>query len=210
MRQPKKTRLFLEQLEPRLALNSYFVSPTGSDNNAGTSAAPWLTLQHAADQLVAGDNVTVEPGTYAGFSMSWNFAQNGTAASPIVWHAQPGVIINAKNPNTADGIDLEGSSYVTINGFDVENPSGGTITRAGIRAVWNLTSNAQGVIIENNTANNCGTWGIFTSHEDGVLVQNNIAPRTLSSSTASTSAMPRSDRSSAATPVLAITAPAFT
>ncbi len=46
MRQPKTCRLFLEQLEPRIALNSYFVSLTGNDNNAGTSLAPWLTLQH--------------------------------------------------------------------------------------------------------------------------------------------------------------------
>ena len=95
---PRKRRLFLEQLESRIALSSYFVSPTGNDNNAGTSMAPWLTLQHAADHLVAGDNVTVETGTYAGFSMGWNFAQNGTAAAPIIWNAQPGVVINAKNP----------------------------------------------------------------------------------------------------------------
>src|SRR5260370_823201 len=63
MRQPKTRRLFLEQLESRIALNSYFVSPTGNDNNAGTSLAPWLTLQHAADQVVAGDSVTVRAGT---------------------------------------------------------------------------------------------------------------------------------------------------
>src|SRR6266851_4312979 len=173
MPKQRTRRLVIEQLEPRIALNSYFVSPTGKDSNAGTTAAPWLTLQHAADQLVAGDIVTVEAGIYAGFSMGWNFRQNGTASAPIVWNAQSGVVINSKNPYTADGIDLEGSSYITLNGFDIENPSGGTISRAGIRAVWNQTTNAQGVILENNTANNCGTWGIFTSHEDGILVQNN-------------------------------------
>src|SRR5947208_9178702 len=37
-----------------------------------------------------------------------------------------------------------------------------------------MTTNAQQGIIENNTANNCGSWGVFTSHEDGVLVQSNI------------------------------------
>ncbi len=173
MRHRRLCRLILEQLEPRIALNSYFVSPTGKDSNAGTTAAPWLTLQHAADQLVAGDIVTVEAGIYAGFSMGWNFRQNGTASAPIVWNAQSGVVINSKNPFTADGIDLEGSSFITLNGFDIENPSGGTISRAGIRAVWDQTTNAQGVILENNTINNCGTWGIFTSHEDGILVQNN-------------------------------------
>ncbi len=79
----------------------------------------------------------------------------------------------ARNNQTEDGIDLKGTSYITVTGFDVENPSG-TIVRAGIRAVSDGVSNAQGVIIENNTTNNCGTWGIFTSHEDGILIQNNI------------------------------------
>src|SRR6267378_5470436 len=177
MRRKRNWRLFLEQLESRIALNSYFVSPTGNDNNAGTSLAPWLTLQHAADQVVAGDSVTVRAGTYAGFVLGWNFPQNGTPGNPITFQADPGVIINSRNAKTADGIDLEGTSYVTIKGFDIENPTGsaGTITRAGIRAVWNLTTNGKGVIIENNTTNDCGTWGIYTSHEDGVLIQNNIA-----------------------------------
>src|SRR5216684_6819377 len=82
MRKMKSRRLEIEQLESRIALSSYFVSPTGKDSNAGTTAAPWLTLQHAADQLVAGDIVTVEAGTYAGFSMGWNFRQNGRASAP--------------------------------------------------------------------------------------------------------------------------------
>ncbi len=37
----------------------YFVSPTGNNSAAGTSNAPWLTLQHAADVVHAGDRVTV-------------------------------------------------------------------------------------------------------------------------------------------------------
>jgi hypothetical protein len=172
-----KYRLALELLEPRLALNSYFVSPGGNDNNPGTNALPWQTLQHAANQVVAGDTVTVRAGTYAGFVLGWDFPQNGTAASPITFQADPGVIINSKNIHTADGIDLEGTSYVVVKGFQVENPAGGTITRAGIRAVSG-TTNAQGVVIENSLADNCGTWGIFTSHEDGILIQNNTCSNT--------------------------------
>ena len=167
MQKSKTRRLVIEQLESRIALNSYFVSPTGKDTNAGTSSAAWLTLQHASNQLVAGDMVTVEAGTYAGFSMGWNFTENGTASAPIVWNAQSGVVINSRNPNTADGIDLEGTSYITVKGFDVENPSGGTITRAGIRAVSNGVTNAQGVIIENNTANNCGYWAFSPATKTG-------------------------------------------
>ncbi len=113
---PRKRRLFLEQLEPRIALNSYFVSPTGNDNNGGTNAAPWLTLQHAADQVVAGDLVTVEAGIYAGFVLGWNFPQNGTATNRIVFQANPGVIISSQNNKTQDGINLEGTSFITLTG----------------------------------------------------------------------------------------------
>jgi hypothetical protein len=173
----RRRRLYLEPLEARIALNSYFVAPNGNDHNPGTSSAPWLTLQHAADKVVAGDKVTVLAGTYAGFSLGWNFPQNGTASARITFQANPGVVITSRNPYTADGIDLEGSSYITITGFSVLNPAiGGTITRAGIRAVaYSGASNAQGVIIQNCQADDCGKWGIFTSHEDNILIANNVA-----------------------------------
>ena len=178
MQKQLRYRLTLEFLEPRLALNSYFVSPGGNDNNPGTNALPWQTLQHAAGQVVAGDTVTVRAGTYAGFVLGWDFPQNGTAANPITFQADPGVIINSNNIHTADGINLEGTSYIIVIGFQVENPASGTITRAGIRAVSNGVNNAQGVVIENCLADNCGTWGIFTSHEDGILIQNNTCSNT--------------------------------
>jgi hypothetical protein len=44
---------------------TYYVATNGSDSNPGTLAQPWLTIQHAANAAVAGDTVTVEPGTYA-------------------------------------------------------------------------------------------------------------------------------------------------
>ena len=52
----------IESLEPRRFLSAYFVSPSGSDAAAGSAAAPWRTLQHAADTVAAGDVVTVRPG----------------------------------------------------------------------------------------------------------------------------------------------------
>src|SRR3954463_7375787 len=42
----------------------YYVSPTGSDSNAGTLAAPFATLQKGNDVAVAGDTVWLRGGTY--------------------------------------------------------------------------------------------------------------------------------------------------
>jgi methionine-rich copper-binding protein CopC len=159
----------MEALEQRLVLSTYYVSPTGSDSNNGSAASPFATLQEAANMVVAGDTVDVASGTYAGFSMNWEVDQTGTASAPITWNASPGAVINAPNPDTADGIDIEGASYVVINGFTVNNTTN-SITRAGIRSVGNTN-----VVIENNVAENCGQWAIFSGFSDNLDIINNVA-----------------------------------
>jgi methionine-rich copper-binding protein CopC len=115
---------------------TFYVSPTGNNSGPGTEKSPWQTLQQAANEVVAGDTVIFEPGDYAGFVMGWNFPQTGTASAPITWQASPGVVIDASNPYTADGIDLEVASYINIEGFTVDNTSC-SITRVRIRSVGN-------------------------------------------------------------------------
>ncbi len=44
----------------------YHVAPSGDDAAAGTAAAPWRTLTHAAERAEAGDTVLVAAGVYAG------------------------------------------------------------------------------------------------------------------------------------------------
>jgi len=43
---------------------TYYVSTAGNDTNAGSLAAPWRTIQHAANSVHSGDTVEVEGGTY--------------------------------------------------------------------------------------------------------------------------------------------------
>jgi hypothetical protein len=57
-------------------------------------------------------------------------------SAPITFHAEPGAILTGPNDKTADAIDLEGASYIIVEGFTITNPSS-TITRAGIRSVTN-------------------------------------------------------------------------
>src|SRR5450432_3105069 len=42
----------------------YYVSPTGSDTNAGSMAAPFATIQKAGTVAAAGDTVWLRAGTY--------------------------------------------------------------------------------------------------------------------------------------------------
>jgi hypothetical protein len=46
------------------ANTSFYVSTTGDDSNPGTEAAPWRTIQHAADNARAGSTVNIRGGVY--------------------------------------------------------------------------------------------------------------------------------------------------
>lgn len=155
-------RLVAEPLEPRQLLAVYHVAVGGSNSASGeTFEAAWATLQHAADQVTAGDTVLVAAGSYDGFYLD----ASGSAAQPIVFSAEAGVVINRPNATTPDGINLEGASYVTIEGFEVTG-----VPRAGIRSVIN-----HHVVIRNNRAIDNGRWGIFTGFSEDLLIENNEA-----------------------------------
>lgn len=166
-RKKASRRLQFDNLETRQVLSTLVVAPTGSDSNPGTAALPLKTLQHAADIAVAGDTVDVKPGNYAGFVMGWDTPKSGVAGKPITFAAEPGVNIVTRNAKTADGIDLEGSSYITITGFNITG-----MARAGIRAVQDTN-----VVISNNVTDKNGYWGIFTSFSNNVTISNNTASR---------------------------------
>ncbi|MGD1277663.1 MAG: right-handed parallel beta-helix repeat-containing protein [Tepidisphaeraceae bacterium] len=152
--------IVLEPLEARRLLSHYVVSTGGDDAGPGAPNAPWATLQHAAEVVQAGDSVTVLPGHYAGFLLR----TSGTAQAPITFTAKSGVIIDSRNLATPDGINLEGASFVVIEGFSLTG-----LPRAGIRAVQD-----QGVKILSNQIDQSGYWGILTGFSQDVDIENNI------------------------------------
>ena len=152
--------------------HTWYVAPTGDDDAAGTAGArPAHTLQRAARAVAPGDTVIVRSGKYAGFELGWDGPQNGAKGKPITFKAEKGATIDSRNEKTPDGINLEGASYIVIEGFTIENADG-SIGRAGIRSVTNSH-----VVIRGNSTDDCGTWGIFTSHSDDLLIENNVASR---------------------------------
>ena len=125
---------------------------------------PVATLQHAAGRVAPGDTVVARAGDYTGF----NLTRDGTASAPITFRAEPGARVTAPNSYTGrDGINLEGASWVVIEGFTVVNQS-----RAGIRSVTN-----DHVVIRGNTLDNNGVFGVITGFTDDALIENNVASR---------------------------------
>jgi parallel beta-helix repeat protein len=144
-----------------MAAKQYVVDPSGNDAFAGSAAAPWKTLQHAANAVGAGDTVTVHAGNYAGFQLT----TSGSAAAPIEFDAQPGVFITSPvSAQRPDGINLEGASYAIIDGFNVNG-----MPEAGLRTVT-----AQFVTLRNNHADGNGKWGILTGFVDDLDIESNV------------------------------------
>jgi parallel beta-helix repeat protein len=141
---------------------TYYVAPSGNDGNPGSLAQPWATLQHAADSVIAGDTVFVRSGSYTGFHLT----TSGTDGSQINFSAYLQEIpeIVADNGVTPDGINLEGTDYVVIQGFTVNGRG-----RAGIRAVL-----CGHVTLRDNIAQDNDRWGIFTGFCDDLVIEGNV------------------------------------
>ena len=147
---------------------TWYVATTGSDHAEGSASSPWKTLQHAANLVHPGDTVIVREGKYAGFVVGWDNPKGGSSKAPIIFKADPKVFITSKDNKTFDGIDLEsGSNYWVLEGFNINNTDG-SIKRTGIRI-----ARSANVIVRKNHVDNCGTWGIFTSHAENVLIEKN-------------------------------------
>src|SRR6185437_3389772 len=105
---------------------TFFVSTTGNDANAGTSSAPWKTIQHAANTVHAGDTVQVLGGVY---NESVTIPSSGNAtAGYITFESAPGqtAILDGTGIKVGKGQEfglftLRTNSYIVIQGFEVRN-----------------------------------------------------------------------------------------
>jgi hypothetical protein len=104
--------------------SSFYVSATGDDSNPGTQAAPWRTVQHAADTARAGGTVNVRGGVYEEL-VSIKASGNATDGY-ITLRSYPGetAILDAEHftPSDRQGVlTIHNQSYIRIEGFEIRN-----------------------------------------------------------------------------------------
>ena len=145
---------------------TFYVAPTGKDTNPGTAAAPWLTIQRAANTVNPGDTVIVRPGVYKGAK----FSRSGLATAYIRFFGQPGAIVNSPGPlnSKGDNLWIRNAHYPILEGFTVTNA-----LRAGIAIQGEPTAPATGNLVRRNYCHHNGRWGIFTGYALNVRVESN-------------------------------------
>ena len=165
------------------AHNTFYVATTGNDNNPGTLAQPWLTIQRAANVAVAGDTINIVAGTYngphilmqnsgsAGNYITFQNYNSGTVNINITDSNWIGISTNAKNylkfsglrisaPNNFYGIDAYQSSYITIQNCYFTN------------------CKADGIYGENAsyiTIDNCEVTGVGTASSEEMISMYSVA-----------------------------------
>src|SRR3954454_1673410 len=110
-------RVRAEPLEPRELLSTYYVSTTGGDANPGTLAAPFKTIQRAANAASAGDTVIVRAGTYR---ETVRVPRSGTAAAPITFQPYPNERVTISGADMITGwAKYKNSIYQARQGWDL-------------------------------------------------------------------------------------------
>jgi len=133
------------------------------DDTAG-STQEYTTIQSAANSAIPGDTVLVHPGTYSGFRIT----TSGLSNSPITYKANGAVTI-ASGESSGTGIYLSRVSYVTVEGFSIQNVSKRCIAAHDASA----TSPVRGLVVRGNTCTGAGIEGLYFSQVADSLIENN-------------------------------------
>ncbi len=110
---------------------NYYVAKNGNNSNPGTEAQPWLTIQNAANRVVAGDVVNVKAGSY---NERLVLKASGSAAGGyITFQNYPGTkpILDGSGLGNGDMVWAHNKSYVKFQGFHITNHTGGGIAFSG-------------------------------------------------------------------------------
>ena len=141
-------------------VKTYYVSPSGNDSNDGSENLPWRTIQHAIDNVKAGEKILVKNGTY---KEKIYIDKRGEEDNFILIEGEDRdkTIIEGSSVER-DTIFFENAEYVKFSNLKIINSQ-----RAGIRLSY-----SNHIELSDLKISNCGKWGIFTDFSDYTIVEN--------------------------------------
>ncbi len=176
--EPEASLTNTAELKAAIIGKTYYISKSGNDNNTGTLASPFLTLQKAANIVNPGDSVIVKDGTYTTTnSQIAIITRSGSSTNRIVFKSQNkwGAVLDGRNNATTQGIYFQSSvGYITFENFDLKGFQDG-----GIK----ISSSTNNCIVRGNKIHEIGKMcsdsdsgqeGIYVSTCSNVIVEKNI------------------------------------
>jgi hypothetical protein len=147
---------------PAIPSSAHYLSPSGSDSNPGTQAAPWQTIEKAVTAAQPGDTVVFEAGTYGATSTRTDWTSAGTAASPITFIGDPA----ASSRPTILGYNVLQGAHVRVWNLDFAGPTG-VMPNEGTQEVmiWMHANDQQ--VNDSEVSNSQWHAGIYVDNGDG-------------------------------------------
>ena len=100
----------------------YYVATTGNDANPGTAAAPWKTIQHAANKATPGSTVLIAASVYHE-KVTMNVSGNATAGF-ITFRNNGHAVVDGTGVRGEFMFFLSGNNYIRIEGLEICNNLG--------------------------------------------------------------------------------------
>ncbi|MBK5287082.1 MAG: right-handed parallel beta-helix repeat-containing protein, partial [Acidimicrobiia bacterium] len=136
-----------------------------TDFGTGTAAAPFCTINAAAQKATAGKTVSVAAGTYP---EQVTVASSGTSTAPIVFTAASGATVTVTGGG--NGFSVVGRSWVTIHGFTVTATTSRGIS---VTSSSNITIDGNHVTRVGQPASGLTAFGIHLNATTQSRVTNN-------------------------------------
>jgi hypothetical protein len=119
-----KSWLFTFFLTGMLGAQAYYVDKNhalSNDSNPGTESQPWVTIQHAAETLIAGETVYIRAGVYYENIYIENSGNETTGS--IVFSGYPGEkpVIDGTGVTESQNGMIINQSYIKITGLEIRN-----------------------------------------------------------------------------------------
>ncbi len=144
-----------ELRSPLAVATTYYVSPSGSDSNPGTSSAPFRTISKAASMVTAGGTVQVYAGIYY---EQVTVASSGTASAPITIRAAAGQQVIVDGGMARDRGFMLNGSYLVVDGFEV---------RQALQICVDMLGTD--ITVRNFTIHNCQRAGLRVKNKNAIV-----------------------------------------
>jgi parallel beta-helix repeat protein len=153
-----------EAAEPTPTGRVYHVAADGSDTNDGAKSRPFRQIRKALSLAQKGDTILIGDGSYLGFEIK---EFQGTAEAPLTLRAQGknvDILPADDLPKARGTISIRDSAYIVVDGLrSFRARSAGVSIRF-----------SRYITVRNGVFGDNRDWGVFTSHAENVLMENNV------------------------------------